>query len=388
MTGARAIVVGAGIGGLAAALALTNSGWSVTVLERGSADRQAGSGLSLWPNALRALAELGVENLMEPGATLGGRSGVRTPSGTWIGHTDIGAAIVGRYGLPLVLTQRETVLLALRAKLELAGVRVDFGVTVLEIATGHASATVSTAHEIHTADLIVVADGSRSRLRPQLFPGQPGLRYAGYTTWRMLTRRPDADIEPSETWGPAGQRFAILPVAEDRLYCYATANEAAGRTAADERIQLRERFGAWHAPIPEIIDSLDHSAVIRTDVFELSAPLSTYRRGRAVLLGDAAHAMTPDLGQGACQALEDAVTLGIVLGDGRTIEPATIERALDRYSTLRAPRGADLIRRSHAAGRIYQAPVLVARAGAWAAGRLPVRALDPILSWRPPTRSE
>jgi 2-polyprenyl-6-methoxyphenol hydroxylase-like FAD-dependent oxidoreductase len=379
------VVVGAGVGGLAAALALTRTGWDVAVLERGTDGRGAGSGISLWPNALRALAELGVENLVVPGAALGGRSAVRTPDGAWMARTDIGGAIAERHSLPLVLVRRETLLSGLSD--ELGAQHVHFGADALEIVAGAGNATVITATDTYTADLVVAADGARSRVREQLFPEHPGLRYAGYTTWRMLASRLDDGIEPSETWGPAGRRFAILPLDDHHLYCYATANSDAGHTAPDERDQLRERFGHWHAPIPEIIDGLDRADVIRTDVFELSTPLPTYHHGRIVLLGDAAHAMTPDLGQGACQALEDAVVLGALLAEG-----TTVEQSLQRYSALRVPRGADLIRRSHSAGRVHQAPVFIARTLARVAGLLParltVRALDPVLNWRPPTRSQ
>ncbi|MDM4761978.1 FAD-dependent monooxygenase [Galbitalea sp. SE-J8] len=376
----HAVVVGAGIGGLASALALRDAGWNVTVLERRASDSEAGSGISLWPNALRALAELGVDQAVLAGAALGGRSGVRTPAGAWIARTDIGGAIADRHGLPLVLIHRQRLVAALRERL--GAERIRFETPVHGVEGSATDAVVTTTDGVLRADLVVAADGARSRLRRQLFPEHPGLRHAGYTTWRMVAPRTDG-IEASETWGSNGRRFALLPLDEHRLYCYATANEDPGSAALDERDALRERFGSWHAPIPDLIDSLAPDAVIRSDVNELSAPLAVLHRDRTVLVGDAAHAMTPDLGQGGCQALEDAVTLGAVMrGD------APIGRALERYSAVRAPRGADLIRRSHAAGRIYQAPPWVARTVARAAGRLPprltVRALDPVLAWRPP----
>jgi 2-polyprenyl-6-methoxyphenol hydroxylase-like FAD-dependent oxidoreductase len=377
--GGRAIVIGAGVGGLAAGVALRAAGWDVTVLERRPADRGAGSGISLWPNALRALAALGVDDLVTAGATLGGRSTVRTPRGAAVAHSDIGAAIVERHGLPLVLVRREVLVSALRDKL--GPERIRFDTEVVEVTTDGGGAVVVTATGSYPGDLVVAADGARSRIREQLFPGQAALRYAGYTTWRMLAARPGGDGESSETWGSGGRRFAILPLG-DRLYCYATAAGEPGPAADDDRDRLRERFGDWHGPIPEIIDGLGPADVIRADVFAFQTPLAAYHRGRVVLLGDAAHAMTPDLGQGGCQALEDAVVLGALIAAG-----TTLESSLQRYSALRAPRGADLIRRSRSAGRIYQAPVPLARAGARLAGLLParltVRALDPVLAWQP-----
>lgn len=375
-----AIVVGAGVGGLSAALALQRAGWGVTVFERRGEDGEAGSGISLWPNALRALADLDVDGLVTAGAALGGNSGVRTPQGRWVARTNIGGAIADRHGLPLVLIHRQRLLTVLRERL--SADRIHHEVEVQHVSPTPSGATVVTTEGTHAADLVVTADGARSRTRADLFPDHPGLRYSGYTTWRMIVPAPDA-IQPSETWGTGGRRFAILPLDHQHAYCYATADERARSGVADERAALRERFGSWHAPIPDIIDSIDPAQVVRTDAYDLSTPLPVFHHGRVVLLGDAAHAMTPDLGQGGCQALEDAVTLGALL---RNDPP--IDTALQHYSTLRAPRGGDLIRRSRAAGRIYQIPVRAARTAARLAGLIParitIRALDPVLDWHPP----
>lgn len=377
----RAVVVGAGLGGLAAAVALRRAGWEVRVLERAAPDRAAGTGLSLWPNGLRALSELGVEVPLGEVATLSGRSGVRTVRGRWIARTDIASALLRRYGRPLVLTRRDRILTALGERLGPGCVR--FGERVVAVASEPGGVSVRTGTAVYAGDLAVIADGARSRLRGALFPDRAGLRYAGYTSWRMLAPAPPGPVVAAETWGRHGQRFAVLPLGPGEVYCYATANCAAGGRGADERDELRARFGRWHEPIPYLIDSLPERAAIRTDVFDLAPPLAVHHRGRAVLLGDAAHAMTPDLGQGGGQALEDAATLGaLVAGD------APLAAALDRYSRLRAPRAAELIRRSRRAGRLYQAPPPVARLVARLSTVVPAaavaRALAPVLDWQPP----
>ena len=139
-----------------------------------------------------------------------------------------------------------------------------------------------------------------------------------------------------ETWG-SGERFGYSTLPDGRVYCYATANAAEGAVDGGTGGQggleeLRERFGSWHDPIPALLEAADPDAVLRLDIYELP-PLRSYAKGNVVLVGDAAHAMTPDLGQGGCQALEDAVVLGRVAhrlrraGDCRAGWPTTTRNA-------------------------------------------------------------
>jgi len=316
------------------------------------------------------------------GGALGGRSGVRIPSGKWIARTDIGGAVAARYGRPLVLLRRESLLRSLAGRLTAGSVL--FGVTAVDVEMTRRRATVQTEGGAYEGDLVVIADGAYSRLRSKLVPGHPGVRYAGYTSWRLIAARPDEPVDPAETWGNGGQRFAVLPLDDGHVYCYATANAAPGQRGGDERAELRRRFGQWHRPIPQIIDSVTSSDIIRTDIVEIAEPLTSFHVGRAALLGDAAHAMTPDLGQGGSQSLEDAVTLALVSEASRSVE-----EALQRYSDLRVRRGADMVRRSHRSGRLYQAPSPIARAVARLMSVLPaaalVRPLAPVMNWHPPS---
>jgi 2-polyprenyl-6-methoxyphenol hydroxylase-like FAD-dependent oxidoreductase len=379
----HAVVVGAGVGGLSAAAALAQRGWAVTVLERQPVVSGAGAGISLWPNALHALDRLGIGERFRSGGVIGGRSGVRRPDGRWIARSDLADEITRRYGRPLVLVHRAELITTLVDLLPAEALRPGVRATALRQGdTG--PATISTKDGELTADLVVLADGLRSQLRHELFPGHPGYRYAGYTSWRMVAKRPTGTLEPAETWGRRGERFAVVPLADDLVYCYATANASAGVRSPDDHAELIRRFGVWHDPIPTILASVSPEVVIRTDIHELSRPLPAMHAGCVAVLGDAAHAMTPDLGQGGCQAIEDAVVLASTIGSG----DQPVRDALPAYTEARLGRTTDIARRSRRAGRLYQAPPLIARAAAWGMNAIPAsviaRGLAPILDWQPP----
>ncbi len=379
----HAVVVGAGVGGLSAAAALARRGWAVTVLERQPVVSGAGAGISLWPNALRALDRLGLGEQFRHGGVIGGRSGVRRPDGRWIARSDLAEAITRRYGRPLILVHRADLIATLVDMLPPQTLHADVQATSLR-QDGSGSATVSTTAGDVTADLVVLADGLRSALRGLLFPEHPGYRYAGYTSWRMVAKRPAGQLEPAETWGRDGERFAVLPLSRDLVYCYATANAPAGARSPDERADLIRRFGDWHDPIPAILASIPADEVLRTDIHELSRPLPAMHAGCVAVLGDAAHAMTPDLGQGGCQAIEDAVVLAATVASG----DQPVRDALPAYTRARLGRTADVARRSHRAGQLYQAPPFIARAAARSMNLIPARfvarGLAPILDWQPP----
>ncbi|TQS30575.1 FAD-dependent monooxygenase [Microbispora sp. KK1-11] len=377
---AHAVVIGAGIGGLTAALALARKDWSVTVLEQAASIEPVGAGLAVAPNALRALDVIGVGDEVRRLAAIQGQSGIRVPDGRWLSRITAEDA-AARYGDPIVLLTRSALVGILAGRLPQGALRVDTRVESVDPATGRV--TVPGAETIE-ADLVVAADGIRSRTRSALFPGHPAPVYAGVTSWRAIVPLPGV-TGASETWG-RGLIFGVMPLAGGRVYCYATAAVPAGLRAADERDELLRLFGRWHDPIPALLDAADPAAVLRHDIHSLDAPLPAFHAGRVALMGDAAHPMTPNLGQGACQAMEDAVVLA-----ERVSPRGDLAAGLAVYSRERLARTTPIVRRSRAIGRLTRwrnPPAVALRDGAMrAAGRfgpgVALRQGDQIFAWSP-----
>lgn len=382
----RAVIAGGGLGGLTAAVALHRSGWQVRVLERAERLEPVGAGISLWPNALRALDSIGVDVRTGAGAVLAGQSGVRRPDGRWLARNDVADALQKQFGDRLLLIHRAELAELLAARLPADTVHTGVTVTGVEPGDEDRPAVVHTDTERLDADVVVGADGIRSVVRGVLFPDHPAPRYAGYTAWRMVVPAPPGVRMGTETWGRNGERFAVLPLGADRLYCYATAAKPAGEYGADHGVaELRRRFGDWHEPIPQILDLLTPDLLLHHDIEELTAPPPTYHRGRVALIGDAAHAMTPDLGQGGCMAIEDAVVLAALL------DKESVTSALPEFTAVRRPRTAAIATRSRRAGRLYQMPyavqLLAARLMSAAPDGAVIRGLRSTVDWHPPTPS-
>ncbi len=346
----RIAVVGAGIGGLCAAIGLQSAGADVVVLERAASLAPVGSGLSVFANGVTALDALGIGDGFRTIASdemSGLRGGQRTPDGTWLAtippHVLTGLRVVHRADLHRVLVD------SLRPQTLVLGA----AVRAVDPTTGSVSLHREGTVVDEAFDLVVAADGIRSAVR-RSWPGDPGLRYSGYSAWRGVTAHPvDLRGAAGETWG-RGLRFGVAPLPGGRVYWFAVATMPRDARIPDEFAEVGRLFSGWHEPISELIDATDPSDVLRHPIDDLAAPLATFRRGRCVLLGDAAHAMTPDLGQGGAQAMEDAATLTALvapLADGE-VSPSALDSALGAYDSLRRRRTQSIARRSRAVGRV------------------------------------
>jgi 2-polyprenyl-6-methoxyphenol hydroxylase-like FAD-dependent oxidoreductase len=330
--------------------------------------------------------------------------GVRRADGRWLSRTSIQTA-ADRYGDPLVVTLRAALVDLLAARLPDGALHLNSTADLASPGDATTPATVTTSTTgtgagvvtgEETADLVVAADGIHSPTRATLFPGRSPIRYTGLTAWRAVTRAPAGSFTPAEAWG-RGTVFGINPLTGDRAYLYATAPAPEGARApgGDERAELLRLFGGWYDPVPALLEGVDPDAVLRNDVYHMPRPLPAFHRGRTALLGDAAHPMTPNLGQGACQAIEDAVVLAhhaTRAAGGAGGAGGDMPAALAAYTAARRRRTTQVMRRSHRIARMTAltgaVPVAARDAAVRLAGLLGptalVREADMIFRWRPP----
>jgi 2-polyprenyl-6-methoxyphenol hydroxylase-like FAD-dependent oxidoreductase len=330
----RVLVAGGGIGGLAAAIACSRAGMEVEVMEQASELGEVGTGLTLWPNGLLGLRRLGVE-LPDPERPIR-RLRMSRAGGGDFATVDV-HGLEARHGAGILAVPRATLLAALRGMIPSGALRLGSQVTGYRPAGDRIELQVAGLDGSREAagDMLIGADGISSTVRGQLL-GDAGPRPLGALAWRCIVDLPSGTIPPDEArqvWGRGGE-FGWIPLLDGRTYwfCAERLKAPEPRSARDPAPSLIERFGSWAPEIAPIISASDESAIVRTELLARSVP-RRWSRGPVALLGDAAHGMAPNLGQGACQALEDAVVLGRVLKSAR--HPAA---ALREYSRARMPR--------------------------------------------------
>lgn len=351
------VVIGAGIAGLHAAIALRQLGMAPQVFERAEEIRAVGGGIHLWHNAMQVCDRLGIgEDLIEVGTVMR-EAQFRTR----------GDLLLGRWPLHELDEVHDTVTIGI-ARSDLLDV-LQAHVPAESIHTGaeltdlkeHADGVELSFADGRTvdADLVIGADGIRSTVRT-LLKGDAPTRYAGYMIWQgTIPEFPDARAPVGEFrlyYGP-GTRFAWYHIGGGRLYWFALADRPENEPLADDpRPELSRTFAGWPDPVPELpgITPLDD---VQRFAMRDRVPDGDWSTGRITLVGDAAHAMTFNTGQGACQGIEDALVLQESLR-----READLAAALRRYQAVRVPRTTDYVTRAWQLGTIarWRNPAAVA----------------------------
>jgi 2-polyprenyl-6-methoxyphenol hydroxylase-like FAD-dependent oxidoreductase len=347
----RVLAVGAGLGGLATAIALSVTDVDLVVFERALdlGRIEVGAGITLWPNATLILDRLGLGEEVRARGVILNSFEQRTHHGRLLARWPL-AEMTRRLGAPVVGINRPDIHGALAAA---GSYCVQTASQITDFEDGEAGVSVTTSDgRVESGDVLIGADGINSFVRTRLLGGKPP-RSAGLTMWRgnvALQEEAMPDVDFLLFWG-AGAKFVCFRSAPGQLSWEAiVASEPGGHDAPGQsKRAVLDHFAGFTDPVLPIIEATSGAAIFRTDVFD-RPPDERWGSGRVTLLGDAAHPMTFAVGQGAAQALEDAVAIADAL-DGAT----DLEGALRTYEQRRMSRSAHF---QTFAWRL-------ARAGAW-----------------------
>jgi 2-polyprenyl-6-methoxyphenol hydroxylase-like FAD-dependent oxidoreductase len=334
-----AVVIGGGIGGLTTAIALHRAGLQAHVYEQAPELTEIGAGLSLWANATKALTLLGLGDHLNSITTPLEVLQSRTPDGRVLHHVTLGV-VDRRFGYFSAAMHRGELFQLLLDEVRASNIFTNSRFRRLSWNDDRPVACFEDGLEV-TADVLIGADGLFSEVRNELAAGAEPL-FAGYATWRGI-----AEVDSPAEW-PAmalvrtvgrGRYFGVGEISPGRYLWYATKNRAleASEPGGRKATVLRD-FGTWHSPIPDFVRATPDDQILLHPAYKME-PLTSWTRGRATLVGDAAHPIEPSFGMGACLAIEDALVLG------RSLEGASpLGDALARYERARRPRVDKMVR--------------------------------------------
>lgn len=345
-------ISGAGIGGLTAALALARLGHTVTLFERDPSPRGSGAGIVLAANAMANLYTIGLGEALTRAGHLLREMQITTERGRVLSQaslvTEKDGVTLGSLGIRRAELHRVLVN-ACEAE---PNVHLRFGEAFENVHDNGTSVAVTSARGQESFDALIGADGLHSRVRA-LLHGEGKLRYAGYRCFRGVAEgRFSLGDAGTESWG-RGQRFGLVPVGPRHAYWFAVENAKPGEhiDPGQAKGAVLARFRKFGATAAEVMEATRDEDILVHDLAD-RMPLRSWGKGRITLLGDAAHPMTPNMGQGAGQAIEDAAFLAAALRDAP--EQSNLEAALSSYERVRLPRTSHFVTQSYRLGRIAQ----------------------------------
>ena len=337
-------IVGAGMGGLTAGIALKKFGHQVTIYEQTAEILPVGAAISLWSNGVKCLNYLGLTEQIQ---TLGGQmeslayiDGLNNQTMTQFDLTPLYKE-VGQRAYPVARADLQQLLME---TFGLENIKLGMKMTEIEDQSEYVNIHFADGSQIK-ADLLIGADGTHSITRKFVLDYQVERRYAGYVNWNGLVDI-DEKIAPAQQWTTyvgEGKRVSLMPVAQNRFYFFFDVPIESGLPNQREqyKTELKKYFKDWCAPVHQLIDCLDEQKTNRVEIHDIE-PFMNFYKGRVVLLGDAAHSTTPDIGQGGCQAMEDAIYLARAL----QINTFGLSDALERYQNKRNDRTKEMVLRA------------------------------------------
>ncbi|CAB1221669.1 FAD-dependent urate hydroxylase HpxO [Acinetobacter bouvetii] len=337
-------IIGAGMGGLTTGIALKKFGHKVTIYEQAEQILPVGAAISLWSNGVKCLNYLG---LTEQVAKLGGQMDQLAYMDGLTGDTMTQFSLlplieeVGQRPYPVARADLQNMLMD-----EFGRDDIQLGKRMVALQEQEDGVLVEFADgsEIKT-DLLIGADGTHSITRAYVLGEQVSRRYAGYVNWNGLVDIRD-DLSPADQWTTfvgEGKRVSLMPVADGKFYFFFDVPLPVGleNNKAEYKNLLKQYFNGWCAPVQHLIDALDEQKTNRVEIHDIE-PFAQFYKGRVVIVGDAAHSTTPDIGQGGCQAMEDAIYLARAL----QINTLGLQDALKRYQNKRNERANELVLRA------------------------------------------
>lgn len=332
------------MGGTSAGIALRQLGHEVEIYEQVTENRPVGAAISVWSNGVKCLNHLGLE---AETAALGGIVDSMSYIDAFTGETMCRfsmAPLIDEVGQrPYPIARAELQLMLMNA---FGHDEIRFGKKMVAVHDGPDGATVEFADGTTAqGDVVIAADGARSLARDHVLGHAVERRYAGYVNFNGLVPI-DEDIGPATEWTTYvgdSRRVSVMPVAGNRFYFFfdVTMPEGVPFERGPAREVLAEEFAGWAPGVQKLIETLDPATTNRVEILDID-PFHTWVRGHVALLGDAAHNTTPDIGQGGCSAMEDAIALQFAFRD----HPDDLHAALTTYEASRTERAADLVLRA------------------------------------------